>query len=164
MSKKKTKVKSANRSEAAKKGWETRRNNEYKKKMGELDAQIKASAEKQAASGKRLLSRSAEYREAFAEKRRLLRFKAKHEKRMRKIRIETGVMDIILERKTLAEVIASFPKRDRTQVTKDIIQARLDRAVRIYGDPRIDAWDLAEELGWDITEVYDAWDYEENVA
>lgn len=164
MSKKKTKVKSAVRSEAAKRGWETRRHNEYKKKMGELDAKIKASAEKQAGSGKKLLSRAAEYRERFAERRKLLRFRAKHRKKMYKIRVETGVMQIMLEEKTLKEVIESFPKRDRNQVTKDLIQARLDRASRLYGDVRLDAWDLAEELGWDITEVYDAWDYEENVA
>ncbi len=65
---------------------------------------------------------------------------------------------------TLKEALSEIPDSDREAAIKHIIQARLDRAQRLFGDVRVEAWDLAEELDWDITDVYDGWDYEEGSA
>lgn len=40
-----------------------------------------------------------------------------------------------------------------------VVQAKLDRAVMLWNDVRWEAFDLAEELDWDISDIYDAWDY-----
>jgi hypothetical protein len=57
-----------------------------------------------------------------------------------------------------------IPEDQRKDAAKAIIQERMDSAVRLFGDPRIEAWELAEDLEWDVSDVYDAWDYDENAA
>ena len=54
---------------------------------------------------------------------------------------------------------------EATQRIKElIVQARLDMSAAAYNDVRWDAFDLAEELDWDISDVYDAWNYDEPSA
>lgn len=126
------KTKSQLRSEAAKKGWRTRRKN--RKTLEELGV---------------------DYSEEYEIKRAIL---AEH------WRVKTLIMKAAFRSISVATALELIPKELHVESIKSIIQHRMDSAVKIFGDPRIEAWDLAEELGWDISDVYDAWDYDENAA
>jgi hypothetical protein len=131
VSKKRTKVK-LTRSEAAKKGWKTRRKNiKVLKEIGvslDEDFEVKRAALEQY------------------------------------YHIKMIVLKASLGAITVKDALLLLPEEAREESVKRIVQDRLDRSVRLFGDPRIEAWDLAEELDWDISDVYDAWDYDENAA
>lgn len=49
----------------------------------------------------------------------------------------------------------------RTQATNEIITGRLNRAANVFDDVRLQAWEIAEALDWDISEVFNAWEYDD---
>lgn len=145
ISKKQTKVK---RSRAAKKGWATRRRNQRKVTLAQKQAQYQAKM------------KELDEKLADAKKRSTVQLADLEKTTSFKIIAQQAALGMV----TLKEALAEIPDSDREAAIKHIIQARLDRAQRLFGDVRVEAWDLAEELDWDITDVYDGWDYEEGSA
>lgn len=137
MNRKKPRKVKRTRSQAAKAGWVTRRKNAKKAASVHYEREIKK-LEKQ--------------------------LKKDFEEARKKALIQRAVLGL----GKIGELVEQLPKRDRKKAFKDIIQQRMDKAVRIYGDVRTEAWDLLEELFEydyeDISDIYDAWDYEEGAA
>jgi hypothetical protein len=120
---------------------------EYERKMKQLDAQLKR---EQAKQKKQLAQARKETREAVK------REKARAEKLTYQELIRKGV-----DGAPIKPLLKKMPRNLRDAATKEIIQGRLDRAADVYDDVRFEAWEIAEDLDWDIGDVYDAWDYDE---
>jgi len=119
---------------------------EYERKMKQLDAQLKRA---QKAQRKEIAQARKETREALKLE------KARAEKLTYNELIRKGI-----DGAPIKPLLKKMSRNLRDAATKEIIQGRLDRASEVYDDVRIEAWDIAEDLDWDISEVYDAWDYE----
>lgn len=68
-----------------------------------------------------------------------------------------------LESMTVVDVFKDMSPYERQQSIKKYIQETMDRACRLFGDVRITAYEIAEELidfDIDFSEVYDIWDYD----
>jgi SOS-response transcriptional repressor LexA len=148
------------RSKAAKKGWATRRRNEreakrnakksnYEREMRELGKKLQRSQAKERAA----IRKASKLQRTLKEKEREYSSEA-----LKRAAHEAG------EKMSTADVLGLMTADERRQAQKDIINARMDRALRLYGDVRYDAFVLAEELDMDIGDIYDAWDYEEGSA
>lgn len=146
------------RSKAAKKGWATRRRNEreakrdakkkdYERAMRELGKQLQRSQAKERAA----IRKASNLQRALKEKDR----EHSSPQALKRAAHEAG------ERMKTVDILNMMSADDRRQAEKDIINTRMDRALRLYGDVRYDAYVLAEEFDWDIGDIYDAWDYEE---
>jgi hypothetical protein len=57
-------------------------------------------------------------------------------------------------------IVKLWPEKEHDRIKKMVIQAKLDIGVELYNDIRFDAFELAEDFDWDISDIYDAWDYD----
>lgn len=120
---------------------------EYERKMKQLDAQFKRA---QKAQKKQIAQARKETREAIK------REKIRAEQLTYRELIRQGV-----DGAPIKPLLKKMSRNLRDAATKEIIQGRLDRASEVFDDVRIEAWEIAEDLDWDISDVYDAWDYDE---
>jgi hypothetical protein len=172
------------RSKAAKKGWITRRakkggsvpQERGKKKKGGSVPQERGK-KKWAAEKRKLLKQIASLKkQQKAEKRREYRErsairKAAKEKEFKRMVIEqtkeTRVKDLAIGRNLVSNgltnlaILGQFPEKDREEIKLLIVQGRLDFGAALYGDIRGDAFDLADDFDWDISDIYDAWTYDD---
>jgi hypothetical protein len=156
-------AKTVDRSKAAKKGWATRRRNEREAKKESKTTKYERDMARLNQELKRAKAQAARDRSKI----RMLQEKQKQQRKkkeefspqeLKAIAHEAG------ERMSTVEVLNMLTADERRQAQKDIINARMDRALKLYGDVRYDAWVLSEELDMDIGDIYDAWDYEEGSA
>lgn len=61
-------------------------------------------------------------------------------------------------------ILKQIPESGHEHAKKVIVQTRLDMSASMYEDVRWEAFDLADELDWDISDVFDAWDYDEGAV
>lgn len=136
------KTKPVDRSKAAKKGWATRRKNEKAAKKA-------AKARKYEGGMQKLIK---ELKQSKKEQARLQR------------ELKLTKLKVVAETGTMKQLLDELPEAEAAAARYDIIQARMDRALRLYGDVRYDAHVLSEELDMDIGDVYDAWDYDSEAS
>lgn len=122
---------------------------EYQRKMAELKKELKESQAK---------AREAKLR-VKEEKLKLKQEKKRVEKIVYNNLVRQGV-----DGAPIKDLLKKLPRNLRGPATQEIIQGRLDRAAHVYDDVAYEAWQIAADLDWDISEVFDAWDYEENQA
>ena len=127
-----------------------RKQREYERKMAQLEKDLKRAQKAQ----------KREIAKAEKETRELLkREKARAERLTYQELVRKGV-----DGAPIKPLLQKMSRNLRAAATKEIIQGRLDRASDVYDDVRYEAWEIAEDLDWDVSEVFNAWDYEENTA
>lgn len=116
---------------------------EYERKMALLDKQLKAAQKKT--------------RKDLAQLRKQVREEKKRVERITyKELVRKGV-----DGAPIKPLLQQLSRNLRTQATKEIITGRMNRAAHVYDDVRTEAWDIAEDLDWDISEVFNAWEYDD---
>jgi hypothetical protein len=127
---------------------------EYERKMALLDKQLRAA---QKAAQKTVKAAQVKTRKDLAKLRKQVREEKKRVERITyKDLIRQGV-----DGAPIKPLLQKLSRNLRAQATREIITGRLNRAANVYDDVRTEAWDIAEDLDWDISEVFNAWDYDD---
>jgi hypothetical protein len=57
-------------------------------------------------------------------------------------------------------IVNLWPPEERERVKSLVVQARLDFSAVLYNDVRFDAFELADDFDWDISDVFEDWSYD----
>ncbi len=176
------------RSEAAKKGWDTRRGKQQDKqsKRGKGDKApsrgVKSAPKSKPRSNSRRQSKGAKAprpsksdtrASVYSLEREVARLKKEqardratirkaNEKALKSLKTsETMIANMARNGVPIRNILKQIPESGHEHAKKIVIQTRLDMAAELYHDVRWEAFDLADELDWDISDVFDAWEYDE---
>lgn len=127
-----------------------RKKREYEKQMAKLNRELKRAQKKQ----RQALAKAKKETQALIKAE-----KARAERLTYQELVRQGV-----DGAPIKPLLQKMSRNLRDAATKEIIQGRLDRASTVYDDVSYEAWEIAGDLDWDISEVFNAWDYEENQA
>ena len=179
------------RSEAAKKGWDTRRARQQDNRSSGTKRDKKTSGGVKTAPKSRPRANNGGHskgskapRPSTADPRRSVRSlereieKLKKEQERDRAAIRTANQKALKSLKATETMIANMarngvpirnilrqiPESGHQHAKEVIVQTRLDMAAELYEDVRWEAFDLADELDWDISEVFDAWSYDEGAV
>lgn len=138
---------------------------EYERKMALLEKELKKAqraARKTVEQEKRAVAKAKQdaKKELAQVKRDLAKQVKAEQKRVERITYKELVRQGV-DGAPIKPLLQKLSKGLRTQATNEIITGRLNRAAHVYDDVRFEAWEIAEDLDWDISEVFNAWEYDD---